>query len=47
MNLKMFLVLCFALTGCVDDTSLPLVVDCGNGYFVQPPVSCPKNSSHF
>ena len=48
MILKMFLLsFLVVLTGCVDDAPLPLFVDCGDGYFVQAPVSCPKYGAKF
>jgi hypothetical protein len=45
MILKFILVSCLALVGCVDDT--PVFIDCGNGYQVRPPLSCPEVGAKF
>jgi hypothetical protein len=39
MILKLFLLSCLILAGCVDST--PVLIDCGNGYYVRPPLACP------
>ncbi len=45
MILKMVLLSCLALLGCVDDT--PVLIDCGNGYYVRPPLACPVGDVKF
>lgn len=44
MILKAVLFSCAALVGCTNDKPVDFLsfVDCGNGYMVRPPLSCPE-----
>jgi hypothetical protein len=33
------------LSGCAENT--PVLIDCGNGYQVRPPLSCPEIGAKF
>jgi hypothetical protein len=40
MRLLIFSFFVILLAGC--SANQPLLIDCGNGYHVQPPLACPE-----